>query len=62
MMQNNAKRACLVSFITPAFVDLSDVSVFVGACDPAHPHGDVILNKTSSRLRNDRAPPFDTKP
>jgi hypothetical protein len=62
MVQNDAQSTCLVLFVTPAFIDLSDVSIFVGEGHPAHPHGDITLNETGSRFRNNGTPAFDAKP
>lgn len=50
MMQDDTQPTYLILFVTPAFVHLGDVPVFVGKRHPTHPHGDVTLNKTGSRF------------
>jgi len=46
VVQHDTQCALFIFLVTPAFVHLGDVAIFIGEGYPAHPHGHITLDET----------------
>ena len=61
MMQDKFQGAIGCASVAKAFIDLDGIAMPVGKTHPAHPQGEITLDKERSGIRADIAPGFEAK-
>ena len=61
MVQDKFQAAIGCASVTKAFIDLDGIAMPVRKTYPAHPQGEIILDKERSGIKADIAPRFKAK-